>query len=171
MSLALLALLVACSTPEPEAPAPEPATEAAPEPAPEPAADAPSAPDWQTRKHMDMNFAFVTDALWLTFGGNLDGVKAEAAKLADHPPVEAKTEAWKPFLDELHTKSTAMKDLESLEDAKLPPERTSRTCSDVPDLNLTFAPIPSRFERVPMRSSMTDDLPVAVSFLRRVGRS
>ena len=68
MSFALLAALTACT----QAPETKPEPTEAPEPseAPEPEARmAHPGPDWTVRKHMNEHFAFVTDALFATFGG------------------------------------------------------------------------------------------------------
>lgn len=113
-----LALLTACtSTPvEPVPPAPVAAPAPAPVVAPTAKTDpmAYDRPVWQVKQHMDTHFAFVTDALFFLFDGDLPGLRDQATMLASHEPLEDVPEGWKPFMDQMQAQAVALQTVEDL---------------------------------------------------------
>ncbi|MCB9674580.1 MAG: hypothetical protein H6737_05645 [Alphaproteobacteria bacterium] len=134
MSFALLAALTACT----QAPETKPEPTEAPEPseAPEPEARmAHPGPDWTVRKHMNEHFAFVTDALFATFGGDLDGLHAQAKKLAEHEPIDDAPAAWTPYIETMKARATELEKVETIDDAAKGLVKLADTCASCHSAN------------------------------------
>jgi len=131
-----LLFALACSQPSvPSAPAPE---------APEPAASDPEAlaaadndakmthprPDWEVKQHMDMHFQFATEALFMAFDGNLEGIHSEAKKLAEHEPIEEAPAAWKPYVDKMHTRAVELQNAPTVEESGKSLALLAGSCAD-----------------------------------------
>ncbi len=131
MTPLLFAALISCTTrphPEPE-PAPEPVAEEAEAEVPEAEEEAKPRPKWEVKKHMSMHFAFVTDALWFTFKGDIEGLQGEAKKLTEHEPIEDMPEEWGPFMDAMHARSKRLEEAKTIEEAAKGLVRLADACA------------------------------------------
>jgi mono/diheme cytochrome c family protein len=129
-TLALLTLLACGETSPDNTPAAEPApADVAPEPA-EPNAMKHPRPQWEVRQHMDLHFTFATDALFLAFAGDLEGLHAEARKLAEHDALEEAPEAWKPFMEKMYTRADELQRAGSIEEASKSLALLAASCAE-----------------------------------------
>jgi cytochrome c553 len=98
-------------------------------PSPDADAAAVKAPDWSVEDHMELQFAFVTDALFFTFAGDLDTLREKAGELAELEQPKDKPASWAPHLKKMQEQAASLAKVESLDDAAKGVVAISSTCS------------------------------------------